>query len=508
MMGTILKGAAVVGAGALAKGWWDRRPEKKKQEEYTSVAPDTPSRRHKRHDSLSSDDSRETRHLEEGHEHGRHALPGPGDPVATAAALSAAEHRPVTPRPVRHGRRDSYDSRSHVEHDNLSPSRRPQSPSHGVRNSILTCLGVGWVAKMMKDRRDKKEQDRHDKLAEEERISRLGESHAGTRLTGDGVPPPRRHRVSRTEESSDLTSITDDRHHIRASDIPPIPAALGGGVAAAALASQSRLHHDAPPTYPPPPQGPPPGSGVGGPGSATMPPAPHDPVGILHPESESESYLSAGAIPHRQTSSRRRREAEAAAAAAAATAAGLAAEEAAHRHRSRSRSQSQGPSAPAQPVSVKVKMHGDRNQNVTLRRLTEEEAAAEREARRNPRRGRADSLSSLSGTDTAASNPQRYRRNERRAERIVQSGAPPPAMAPLNPPNPAFAAGKRPKDSAYYSGRPEGSGAGPGSVGSPESHGTWSAVSPSGTGSVDPAERRRRRRLERNQRPSGTVEYT
>jgi hypothetical protein len=150
-------------------------------------------------------------------------------------------------------------------------------------------------------------------------------------------------------------------------------------------------------------------------------------------------------------------------------------------------------------------MHGDRNQNVTLRRLTEQEAAAERDARRNPRRSRADSLSSLSGSETTASNPRRYRRDERKAERIV--GGPPPAMAPLSPPNPAFAAGKRPKDSAYYSGRPEGSRPppGPGSIGSPSSHGTWSAVSPTGSGTAD--ERRRRRRLERNQRPSGTVEF-
>jgi hypothetical protein len=522
MMSTVLKGAAVIGAGALAKGWWDRRQERKKQEQYSSVDPDTPSRRHRRHnDSVSSDDSGETH----GHRHGRHSLPGPGDPVAAAAAISAAEPRPMTPRPVRHGRTHSVDSRTDTHADSLSPSRRPQSPSHNLRNSVLAGLGIGWFAKMMKDRRDRKEQEKQDKLAEEEHISRLGQSPAGPRYTGDGAPPPRRHRVSRTQESSELSSIIDDPHHIRPGDIPPIPAALAGGVAGAALASYSRGHHDMPAdgpppgqapgypgppppahaNYPPPPSGAPPGSGF-----VAMPPAPPDTVGILHEDSGSESYLSAGGAPHRPHSSRRRREGEAAAAAAVAGAAGLAAEEAARRQRSRSRSQSQGP---AQPVSVKVKMHGDRNQNVTLRRLTEQEAAAERESRRNPRRQRADSLSSLSGTDTTASNPRRYRRDERQAERKVETGRPPPAMAPLSPPNPAFAAGRRPKDSAYYSGRPEGPGAGggggPGSVGSPESHGTWSAMSagsPSGSG--DPAERRRRRRLERNQRPSGTVEYT
>lgn len=514
MMGTVLKGAAVVGAGALAKSWWDKRQEKKKQDQYSSVAHDTPSRRHRRHDS-DSDDSDETHHLEDGrrHGHGRHSI-GPGEASTAAAAIAAAEG-PVTPRPVRHHRAHSYDSGSGYTHpDPLSPSRRPQSPSHNVRNTVLAGLGAGWLGKMWGDRKQKKEQERFDKIAEEERLARLGHSQGGSRYTGDGAPPPRRHRVSRTQESSELSSIIDDPHHIRPGDIPPIPAALAAGAAGAAGAAyashHSRSHHDmsaaGPPPqsshggYPPPPPGP---------GTATMPPAPHDPAGILHHDSGTESYMSAGAAPHRKRSSRRRQESEAAAAAAAAGAAGLAAEEAAHRRRrSRSRSQSQGPSAATQPVSVKVKMHGDRNQNVTLRRLTEQEAAAEREARRHPRKSRADSLSSLSGSETTAENPRRYRRDERKAERIV-GGGPPPAMAPLSPPNPAFAAGRRPKDSAYYSGKPDGSGTGhggPGSIGSPSSHGTWSAVSPVASGDAD--ERRRRRRLERNQRPSGTVDFT
>jgi hypothetical protein len=122
-------------------------------------------------------------------------------------------------------------------------------------------------------------------------------------------------------------------------------------------------------------------------------------------------------------------------------------------------------------------------------------------------------LSSLSGTDTATSR-RRYRRDEREAEMRGESSAPPPpALAPLNPPNPAFAGRRRPKDSAYYSGRPgEPSGSGPvggSGVGSPESHGTWSAMSPSVSDGVDPAERRRRRRAERNQRnQTGTVDFS
>lgn len=510
LMGKLLKGAAVVGAAGLAKNWYDRRQRRKEEDEYTSVAHDTPSRRHGRHRDSISEDSLSVHRMEQGRlpSGSRHSaiLPGPGDPVATAAAISAAEARPVTPRPT-HGRRHSFDSASYSYDSTHSPSRHPRTPpSHGLRNAIIAGVGLGWVAKRLKDRRDRREQERLDRLDEEERIQR----QEGRKYTGDGFPSPsRRHgrRGSRTE-SSDVSSIIEDPHHIRPGGIPPIPAALGGAAAGAAL-NQSRSRHDIT-------------------DQVTMPPAPPDPQGVLHQESGSEQYFSSGGAPHRRHSSRRRREGEAAAAAAVAGAAGLAAEEEMRRRRSRSR-HTEGGEVVSPPVSVKVKMHGDRDRNVTLRRLTEEEAAAERAARKGHRRRRADSISSLSGTDTAVSK-RRYRRDDRErreaddiaAEKRSEAGAP-PAMAPLSPPNPAFAGGRRPKDSAYYSGRPgeagpsgsgyvAGSGVGGGSVGTPESHGTWSAMSPNsgGRGSgEDAAERRRRRRLERNQRQQpGTVDFT
>jgi ankyrin repeat protein len=107
-----------------------------------------------------------------------------------------------------------------------------------------------------------------------------------------------------------------------------------------------------------------------------------------------------------------------------------------------------------------------------------------------------------------------------RTPAITLAGAPPPppppAMAHLNPPNPAFAGGKRPKDSAYYSGRPgeaSGSGAGlggGGSIGTPESHATWSAPSPSvSNNKIDRKEPQRMRQLERSWRPPAqTVDYS
>jgi len=507
MFDTLLKGAAVLGAAGLAKSWYDGR-QRRKDDQYDSVAPDTPSRRHRRHnDSDISEESVEVHRMEEGRTN-RPMLPGPSNPVMAAAALSAAEPRPTTPRPPR--RQQSFDSGSYSYDSTMSPSRRPQS-SHGLRNGVLAGLGLGWAAKMLKDRKDKKNLERLDREEaehiERERIARQGGTPS--RLTGDGYPPSPRRKLRRPQrsqvDSSDLSSVIDDPHGIRPGGIPPIPAALAAGAAGAAAGAaivQSRSRHDI--TEP-----------------VSMPLAPPDPQGILHQEdSSSEAHMSTGGPPHRRHSSRRRREGEEAAAAAVAGAAALAAEEEARRRRSRSRGGDNRQDVNSPPVAVKLKVHDDRDRHVTLRRLTEQEAAAEREARRGDRRRRrADSLSSLSGTDTGTSR-RRYRRDEREAEGRAESSAPPPppppppTMAPLNPPNPAFAGGRRPKDSAYYSGRPgEPSGSGPvpsgSGVGSHGSHGTLSAMSHSVSDSVDPAERRRRRRAERNQRSqTGTVEFS
>ncbi|PVH84778.1 hypothetical protein DL98DRAFT_651511 [Cadophora sp. DSE1049] len=499
MMDKLLKVGAVVGAAGLAKSFFDRRRDKRANDDYSSVAHDTPSRRHaaRRHSDSDLSDSIVVHRMEEGRPGHSGVLPGPGDPVLAAAAISAAAPRPTTPRPVR--RQSSFDSGSYSYESTLSPSRRPQS-THKVRNGVLAGLGLGWFAKKMKDRRDRKELDRLDRLEaqriEDERLARHGATPS--RLTGDGFPSSgRRHqRRPSVAHSSELSSIIDDPHTIRPGAIPPpvVPPPFQPGPIATDMEAR-RSRYDV--TQP-----------------VSMPPLPHDPQGILHQEeSGSEAYMSAGGHPHRRHSSRRRREGEIAAAAAVAEAASLAAKEEARRRRSRSRGGHTSGDVVSPPVSVKVKVHGDKDRNVTLRRLTEQEAAAEREARRSDRRRRrADSLSSLSGTDTGPS-----RRRYRREGSVRRDNTPPPAMAPLNPPAPPFAGGRKPKDSAYYSGRPSEPGGSPaglpaGSIGSPESHGTWSAMSPSvegGDGAEAAAERRRRRRLERNQRnQTGTVDFT
>jgi hypothetical protein len=496
---TLLKGAALVGAAGLAKSFFDSRKRRRDDDmsDYTSVAPDTPSRRpSRRHhqESVISDESL----MEQGRRPRTPLLPGPGDPSLAAAAISAAQARPTTPRPIRPhspGRRSSYDTYTESYTTSDSPSRRPQK-SGGVGKGLLAGLGLGWFAKKMADRRENKELARLDRLETERLAEERRRRQSGSRFTGDGFSTPirKQRRPAPTDMSSDLSSIIPpDPHQVRpgVSNIPPIPTSTMG---------QSRSRHDITE-------------------AVVMPPAPPDPQGILHQESGSETYMSPGGHPHRRPSERRRRAGDRAAAEAVAAAAGLAAEEEARRKRSRSRGAAGAVESP--PISVKVKVHGDKDRNVTLRRLTEAEAAAEKNRQNDrSRRTRADSMSSLSGSDVRANRQQRYRRSERAAERRAESIAPPP---PLSPPNPSFAGGKRPvKDSAYFSGgrpgEPSALGGGGTSVGSPDSHGTWSEMSPSGAGvqqgsaaGASHEEKRRRRRLERNRQsgaPVNTVDFT
>jgi hypothetical protein len=494
LMSKLLTGGAVLGAGALAKSWWDRRKRNRDEEEYSAVAPDTPSaRRHRPRRDDESEYSEESRHERRERRDDRRGpiLPGPGDPLAAATAISAAQSRPVsrpvTPQPAgRAGgrtRRDSwssYDSRP-------SPSRREERHDHTARNTVLGAVGLAWLAKKYKDRKDRQEQERLDRIreqeAEDERRLETDRRRGNVppKYTGDGAPgrrnSGRRTEVSESDISTDLTSSFVEPR--RGGNMPPLAAGALAGAAgpSGATIPQSRSRHEIIQPVPVPP---------------------------LEPRQFGES----GSRIH---SPARGRGAEAAVAGAAlgAGAAAVAAEERRRRELSRSQQTVGSP-----PVSVKVKVHGDRDRNVTLRRLTEEEAAAERSSRRDQsRRRRAESVSSLSGTDVA-SNKRRYRRDqsakrdaaEAAAEQRVEAGG---ARTPLSPPRPAFAAGRPPKDSSYFSGAPPAPPPPPESFGSPESHGAWSGVSPSGpsTAGGDPADRRRRRRLERSQRQASTVDY-
>lgn len=481
--------AAAIGAGKLVSGMMNRRNDRR-DEEYSAVSTETPRRHNSRRDgtTLSEFSSDYTDYPRRQDETQTSLLPPSAPPPGRGGP-----GRPVTPQPLHSRGRGEYEDSDYSSY--VSPSRRQQDGGRGggLAKGILGGLGMGWFAKKLADRRSRKEDDR---IRDEEDM-RSGLS--GSRFTGDGYPSPSRrdsrrpppvrratgHPGTSILSETDMTESSIEPRNVGSSytagptsthtgTVPPIvPVPVPGSGGRSRSRSRSRARSD----------------------SVSMPPMPGDPHGILHSEADSQSQMSSiDSHPQRRPSERRRRAGERAAAKAAARAGGLAASE---------RERYGSPSS--QPVSVKVKMHDDRDRNVTLRRLTEEEQRA------GSARARTDSESSEAGLGSP-SNGRGYRRDssQRRAERSAERRVESDQFAPLSPPHPAFAKGsRRPKDSAYYSGQPQ-----PGQLGSspmgPEAMssmgsgtGTWSQMSPSpsgpgkGTDSVAADDRRRRRRLER-----------
>ncbi|KAK3333100.1 hypothetical protein B0T19DRAFT_116730 [Cercophora scortea] len=548
---------AGLGAGALVGKMMSGR-NRGHDDEYSAVATDTPSRVRKprRYEPSETEFSGRT---EETHHHdGRQGraplLPAPSAPSAVTETTRPA--RPVTPQRS-HAATSRFESIEGSDYSSyVSPSRRAserrRSGGGGVGKGLLAGIGLGWLAKKGKDSRDRREEDRlrdeEDRRRDEEEDRRAGKR--SSRYTADGYPSPSRRESRRRpprarpppsavtntasilSEESSIEPRGDTFYEPAPVGVPrpmqPVPPPSSAQIPLVPAGSQ----------VPVPVPGPPPPGGYGSrsqsrvrqdpAGPATMPAMPPDPQGFNH-ESGSETYYSSGGRPHRRHSSRQGAAGDgtAAAAAAAAAAAGLLAQEEEERRR-RDRSRGGESSAP-KPVSIKMKMHDDKDRNITLRRLTEEETAA----RRSDRRRRNDSVSSHSDGDT----PTRYRRereresSQRRAETAAEQRVEDEPLAPLSPPNPAFAQGRRPagKDSAYYSGQPGPSGGVPaagatvsslgigGAGGAAGSAGTWSAMSPTPSAPLrDPsasaasaADRRRRRRLERRDgsRTHGTVDF-
>ncbi|KAI1435763.1 hypothetical protein GGR50DRAFT_654693 [Xylaria sp. CBS 124048] len=485
VMGKLLAVGGAVGAGAILKRFSGRKVDHRHDDEYSAIEPDTPNRRRpppSRVPRKGPDDYTESEFTEDRTELAPRARsPRSAGPVATTVGFSSVGPRPSTPR-ASHAR-PAPSSHLYSDYSSyVSPSRktRDDDPPEPVNKGLLAALGLGWFSRIVRGRRDKRAEDQSLRMDEDRR-------GGGSRYTGDdyGSPTPQRRRMPAGAPTTTIMSEDTESSYIEARPPgtsltgPPMPPLGAGGA----------------------PAGPP--SEV-----VSMPAMPPDPRGVLHHDSDSESNMSVSERLDRRESTRRRRNGELAAAAAAASAAGLAAEEEERLHREQSRV--------SQPVSVvKVKYHDDRDRNVTLRRLTEEEA------RREQRRGRSASVSSLSGSETPGQ--RRYRRDESRRRTADEAEAERLVAEPLSPPTPAFAGGRRGKDSAYYSGQP-GHSVGSPAAGAPtvsslgtESHGTWSALSPAPSGAANrpppsvgasAAERRRRRRLERNRDSKpGLVEY-
>lgn len=353
---------------------------------------------------------------------------------------------------------------------------------HGLRDGIAT-LGVLGLARSIFNRRRGPNQDQQ--LVEEQEA----QVHGG-HLTGDGRPP-RHHPPASSSLSSDTTSLIGINRPHHGTGIPPVPAsAYPAGATGAAVATQERdrNHNEELPL-----------GGIPRNGRVAMPPIPPDPHGIFHADSSgSEVYIGDDGRNHwRHHASR-----DAAAAGIAGGAVGPAAEASSSRRDQRNRRQSADggiPSVDLPPVSVKVKMH-DGGRHVTLRRLPEVEATAQREAREARRRSqvqsgrrKGDSASSLSGTEGSG---DRFRRNqfqerqqaeairiesERLAEARAQAQNEKTAMnVPPPPPVPESSSNLRPPRTA--------------SIGSP---GTYDGNTTEA--SADYANNRRRRRAERVQ---------
>jgi len=430
--------------------------------------------------------------------------PPPGAPIPPGQPLPENQHplnQPSPPggRPPMH-RPGSVSLYTHSSYESASGQPRP---SHGLRDGIAT-LGVLGPARSVWNKRKERKADRRLEQEQEDRTH-------GSRLTGDGRPP-RRHPPGESTLTSDTSSIGP--HPAHGNGIPPIPAGVYPAGAAGGTAGNRRDRETAEEL---------PLGGFPRTGQVQMPDIPPDRHGgLFHGDSSgSEVYIGDDGRNHWRHHAGR----DTAAAGVAGATAGLAAAEMGNRRRgSRDRRGSQmgSPAAEASsrrrdrsnrrqsasgeesmanstPVSVKVKMHND-GRHVTLRRLPEAEAAAEREARRNSRdrsgSRRADSASTLSGTNGSTDRFRRNQMTERQqaeamrmeSERLAAAKAQAQAQSnpntypnvPAPPPIPESSSGLRPP--------------GPASVGSP---GTYDGNTTEA--SADYANNRRRRRAERAQ---------
>ncbi|KAF4123063.1 hypothetical protein GMORB2_6611 [Geosmithia morbida] len=402
MMKLLGGAAAAFGAGKLFSNYMDRRRGQRDDEEYSAVSTETP-RRHRSGRSagqsmLTSDYDSELASDVRGDPTRTSLLSESIPPSAMAGAISAATPRPKASRPpparFNRGRRNSFEESEYVSY--VSPSSRPvddyddESHHHhaGAKSAggVLGGIGLGWLSKKWMDRRSRKDEER--RLQEEEDM-RSGVS--GSRFTGDGYPSPTRRPSKRPSarptssrptqsaptdmtESSYLDDETAGPSYVGPRPTGPVP--LPGG---RRDRSRSRRRHE----------------------PVSMPAMPPDP----DLQSDMGSSYVTEARPQRRDSSRRRRAGERATAAAAARASELAADQERERERF-------GSPHSSRPLSVTLKMHDDRDRNVTLRRLTDEEARAAR----GPRgRSRADSDGSISGMDSPSYGRSRYRRQASRA---------------------------------------------------------------------------------------------
>ncbi|KAL6247908.1 hypothetical protein RBB50_005256 [Rhinocladiella similis] len=398
----LLQVAAIGGAVAAAKKLFGRND---RDDDDSGVGPYRPPRPALGGNQSVTTDSMSR--VEEGRPLGRPVTPVGASPGYVRPTHPLAQP-PLTPGS---GRRHSDSSLSYTDsYASASPSRQDRG-THTFRDALAAGGAVFAVRQLFK-RKPRKD----DRRVEQERISRMNGAHG---YTGDGVTPPRRIRHNRmgSQSASDLTSDLDSRPGASGA----LPVAGAGAAAASALAARDRIRPVGtdPMIHTPGPPGVMPGD---------VPPVPPPHLD----SSGSELYTTAsGRQRHRHHLGD-----EAAAGMAGAAAGTAAADLSRRRHSGRHTDSMESP-----PVSLNVKMHSD-GRHVTLRRLTEEEATAQREARRKQRaasaarRRRNSSFSSSDGDGLGAgsSGDRRWRRTEAvEAEQAAQNEASAAAAGSMYP---------------------------------------------------------------------------
>ncbi|EPS28071.1 hypothetical protein PDE_03017 [Penicillium oxalicum 114-2] len=439
----ILEIGALAGAGMLAKKWWNRRRQREDDSEVGRYRP-AHSRSHSyTEESLSR--------LEDGR-------PEPAHPPITARPPSRAPSRTQSP-----GSSYYYESTYLSEH----PDRRP---SHGVRDALLGGGAIAAVKRLFSRNKDKDDEEKRRleeirRRDEEDEALQRANSKRRRQEAASGPYPQRRRPSSYTDSELTPTELTPRPR-------PPTQRITSGSslLTAEPMASGA----------------------VGA--SSDMPPLPP-----IHQELSGD--LPSPLRPQSQYSHRTE---DIAAGVAAGSALGAASRRRNSGSRRRGDSRQRSDHVESPPVSVKVKMHND-GRHVTLRRLTEEEAAAQREARRRERRNsrrRGSSAGSFSGDE--GRDYDRWRRVEelerqqaeqiRREQEAAAASAAPGGLATSVPPSSFHPSQSQishlPPPPPIPPPAPSSMPYGPGSVTSP---GTWTGTEASGSY----ANNRRRRRAER-----------
>lgn len=259
-----------------------------------------------------------------------------------------------------------------------APHHQPREEHHGLRDGIVA-LGVAGYAKHLWDRRRRGQEDarvdeirRQDRLQEE--VARRNSQRR--RFTGDGSPSAI--RFNRPAAGGSIATL-DDSAAMGAESAFSRPGYVRPGATPGPHTLPTASVPSVTPLHPPPSNIPMPPLAPGAVAPPVAPPPPIQDAGYI--ASESELYSSPGREYERRQRLRHAAEAGAAAGAVAAAT---------------DRPHSYGEAV--EPVRVKVKMNND-GRSVTLRRLNEAEAAAERDARRRDPRRRNGSFSSLDSDD-------------------------------------------------------------------------------------------------------------